>query len=53
MLESMIVNSAGKKMVETGPVGSEKQRCTIMLAVTVDGQKLIPYVVFKQEMMTD
>jgi hypothetical protein len=41
MLESMTVNSAGKKIVETGTVGSEKQCCTIMLAVTVDGQKLI------------
>jgi hypothetical protein len=28
----------------------EKQHCTIMLAVTASGQKLPPYVVFKQKL---
>lgn len=30
VLESMTVNSAGKRIMETGTVGSEKQRCTII-----------------------
>ena len=29
--------------------GAEKQRCTVMLAVTVDGGKLPPYVIFKRK----
>ena len=27
--------------------GAEKQRCTVMLAITADGHKLIPYTIFK------
>lgn len=29
--------------------GAEKQRCTVMLAVTADGAKLPPYVIFKRK----
>jgi hypothetical protein len=31
--------------------GAEKQCCTIMPAFTADGEKLPPYVVFKQKTM--
>jgi hypothetical protein len=32
-------------------MGAEKQHCTIMLAITADGQKLPPYVVFKYKII--
>lgn len=37
------------RTVHVRTTGVEKQRCTVMLAVTADGQKLPPYVSFKQK----
>jgi hypothetical protein len=31
--------------------GWEKQRCTVLLAITVNGRKLQPYVVLKRKTM--
>jgi hypothetical protein len=51
MPESTTVNSAGKEMVQIRTMGAEKQHCTVMLAITADGQKLPPYMVFKCKFM--
>jgi hypothetical protein len=52
MPESTTVNSVGERTVQIiRTMGAEKQRCTIMLAITADGQKLPPYVVFKCKTM--
>jgi hypothetical protein len=32
-------------------MGAEKLRCTVMLAITANGLKLTPYVLFKCETM--
>jgi hypothetical protein len=37
--------------VEIKTMGAEKQRCTVMQAITANGQKLPPYVVFKRKVM--
>jgi hypothetical protein len=49
MLESTTVNSAGKRMVQIRTMEAEKQRCIVMIAITANGQKLPPYVVFKHK----
>jgi hypothetical protein len=46
MPESTTVNSASEQTTE-----AEKESFTVMLAITADGQKLPPYVVFKRKMM--
>jgi hypothetical protein len=51
MLESTTVTSVGERTVHVGTTAAEKQRCTVMLAVTADRQKLPPYVVFKRTTM--
>jgi hypothetical protein len=51
MPESTTVNSAGEKTAHIRTTESEKQHCTVMLAITADRQKLPPYVVFKCKMM--
>lgn len=43
------VNQKGASSVTVRTTGHEKQRCTVMLAVTADGRKLPPYVVFKRK----
>jgi hypothetical protein len=49
MLESTTVSSVGERTVQIRTTGAKKQHCTTMLAITADGQKLPPYVVFKRK----
>jgi hypothetical protein len=48
MLESTTVNSASKQMVQIRTTGAKKH-CTLMLAITANGQKLPLHVVFKHK----
>ena len=41
------VNESGVSTVQIRTAGAEKQRCTVVLAITADGHKLIPYAIFK------
>lgn len=43
------VEKRGSSSVVIRTSGAEKQRCTVMLAVTADGAKLPPYVIFKRK----
>ncbi|PNF29643.1 hypothetical protein B7P43_G16388 [Cryptotermes secundus] len=43
------VNKAGEKTVHVRTAGAEKQRCTVMLGITADGNKLPPFVIFKRK----
>lgn len=49
MPASRTVHSKGDRSVTVRTSGAEKQRCTVMLAVTADGRKLRPYVIFKRK----
>jgi hypothetical protein len=51
MPKSTTVNSAGERTVQIRTTGAEKERCTLMLTITADRQKLPPYVVFKRKTM--
>jgi hypothetical protein len=42
------IEKQGMQLV-TKTTEAEKQRCTVMLAVTADGGKLPPYVIFKRK----
>jgi hypothetical protein len=43
------VEKQGLLSVTIKTTGAEKQRCTIMLAATADGDKLTPYLIFKRK----
>jgi hypothetical protein len=43
------VNKRGEKNITIISGGNEKQRCTMMLCVMVDGRKLPPYIVLKRK----
>lgn len=43
------IEQKGAKSVPIRSTGYEKQRCTVMLAITADGHKLPPYVVLKRK----
>lgn len=43
------VNDRGEKTVQVRTAGAEKQRCTVMLGITADGNKLPPYVIFRRK----
>jgi hypothetical protein len=43
------VHKKGDKNVTVRTGGNEKQRCTAMLCITVDGRKLPPYIVLKRK----
>lgn len=43
------VSEKGVSSVPIKTTGCEKQRCTVMLAVTADGRKLPPFVIFKRK----
>ena len=47
----MTVAKTGSKSVNMITTGNEKNRFTVMLACTADGQKLMPYVIFKRKTM--
>lgn len=49
MPRSTTVNEKGARSVLVKTCGAEKQRCTVMLAVTADGRKLPPYVILKRK----
>lgn len=49
MPRNTTVNEKGARSVLVRTSGAEKQRCTVMLAVTADGRKLPPYVVLKRK----
>uniref|UniRef100_A0A023GJZ4 Putative tigger transposase n=1 Tax=Amblyomma triste TaxID=251400 RepID=A0A023GJZ4_AMBTT len=49
MPRNTTVNEKGARSVLVKTSGAEKQRCTVMLAVTADGRKLPPYVIFKRK----
>lgn len=51
MPPNLTVDKKGATSVTIRTAGCEKQRCTVMLAVTADGRKLPPYVVFKRKTM--
>lgn len=51
MPQSRTIDTKGTSSVIVRTTGSEKQRCTVMLAVTADGRKLAPYVVLKRKTM--
>ncbi|KAE8737973.1 hypothetical protein FOCC_FOCC016556, partial [Frankliniella occidentalis] len=42
------VDTKGKKSISIKTTGNEMTRFTVMLAITADGRKLPPYVVFKR-----
>jgi len=41
------IEKQGVRSVAVKTARAEKQRCTVMLAITADGGKLPPYVIFK------
>jgi len=43
------IEKQGVRSATIKTTGGEKQRCTVMLAVTADGGKLPPYVIFKRK----
>lgn len=49
MPSSTTVEQKGVRSVHIRTTGAEKQRCTVMLAVTADGRKLPPFVIFKRK----
>jgi hypothetical protein len=51
MLTNTTIEGKGEKSVIVRTSGCEKQRCTVMLAITADGRKLLPYVIFKRQTM--
>jgi hypothetical protein len=51
MPTNMTIEGKGEKSVIIRTSGCEKQRCTAMLAITVDGRKLPLYVIFKRKTM--
>ncbi|KAJ4426354.1 hypothetical protein ANN_27168 [Periplaneta americana] len=48
---NMTVDNKGAKSISLRTTGNEKQRITVMLAVTADGGKLPPYVILKRKTM--
>lgn len=51
MPRSTPVETEGTKSVHVRTIGAKKRRCTVMLAVTADGRKLPPFVIFKWKML--
>lgn len=49
MPPSTTVEKKGVRSVHIRTTGAEKQRCTVMLAVTADGRKLSPFIIFKRK----
>jgi len=49
MSRNTSIEKQGVRSVSIKTTGAEKQRCTVMLAVTADGGKLPPYVIFKRK----
>jgi hypothetical protein len=45
------IKGKGEKSVIIHTSGCKKQRCTVMLAITADGRKLLSYVIFKRKTM--
>lgn len=49
MPECSTITEKGAKSVSILTGGNEKQRCTVMLSVTADGNKLPPFIIFKRK----
>jgi hypothetical protein len=49
----MTFEGKGEKSVIICILGSGKQRCTVMPAITVDKRKLLLYVIFKRKTMPE
>lgn len=49
MPRTMTAEQTGAWSVHIRTTGTEKQRCTVMLAVITGGRKLPPYVIFKRK----
>uniref|UniRef100_A0A1E1X208 Putative pogo transposable element n=1 Tax=Amblyomma aureolatum TaxID=187763 RepID=A0A1E1X208_9ACAR len=49
MPRNSTVDIKGAKSVQVKTTGAEKQWCTVMLSITVDGRQLPPFVVFKRK----
>jgi hypothetical protein len=48
MTESTTIEHVGARSVQIRITGADKQGCTMMLAITADGQKLPPFVIFRK-----
>lgn len=51
MPRSSTITTKGAKTVSIKSTGNEKMRCTVMLCITADGNKLPPYIVMKRKTM--
>ena len=49
MPSNTTVDTKGVKSILLRGTGNEKNRITVMLAVTADGEKLLPYVILKRK----
>lgn len=49
MPSNTTIEEKGASSVPIITSGAEKQRCTVMLAVTSDGRKLPPYIIFRRK----
>ena len=49
MPSNYTINEKGAKEVRLRTTGGEKMRMTVMLAITADGRKLPPYIIFKRK----
>jgi hypothetical protein len=52
MPESTTVEHVGKRSVQVRTTGADKQHCTVMLAITADGHKLSPFVIFRRKKLS-
>jgi hypothetical protein len=51
MPTNMTIEGKGEKSVIIRTTGCEKQHCTMMLTITANGRKLLPYMIFKRKTM--
>jgi hypothetical protein len=49
MPESTTIEHNGERSVQVRTTGADKQQCIVMLAVTTDGHKLPPFVIFRNK----
>jgi hypothetical protein len=49
MLESTTIEHVGKWSLQVRTTGVDKQQCITMLAITVDGHELPPYVILREK----
>jgi hypothetical protein len=49
ILESTTKENVGKRSVQVRMTGADKHQCIMMLAVSADGYKLPPFVIFRRK----